>query len=103
VDAATYSKPDSVELDSWVAARLAERGEDAGAPGVIVPVAGERAIRTGVAPGVAGSASYWLEREGKVVEFRLEEEPESPLSGIQRHVQSLILSTFRWSGEAGSP
>ena len=32
-----------------------------------------------------------------LVEFRLEEEPESPLAGIQRHMQSLILSTFRWS------
>lgn len=101
VDAATYAKPDSVELEAWVAARLAERGEDAGGAGVIVPVAGERAFRTGVAPGAAGAASYWLEREGKVVELRLEEEPESPLSAIQRHVQSLILSTFRWSGETG--
>jgi hypothetical protein len=102
VDAATYSKPDSLELGAWVAARLAERGEDTGEPGVVVPLAGERAFRTGVAPGAAGAASYWLERDGKVVELRLEEEPESPLGGIQRHVQSLILSTFRWSGSATS-
>jgi len=99
VDAATYAKPDSVELEAWVTARLAERGEGAGGSAVIVPLAGERAFRTGAAPGAAGTASYWLEREGKVVELRLEEEPESPLAGIQRHVQSLILSTFRWSGE----
>ncbi|CAN5783360.1 hypothetical protein BH20GEM1_BH20GEM1_23180 [soil metagenome] len=101
VDAATYAKPDTAEIEAWVAARLAERGE-AGGPGVIVPLAGERAFRTGVAPGVAGAASYWLERQGKVIELRLEEEPESPLGGIQRHVQSLILSTFRWSGEPGA-
>lgn len=103
VDAATYAKPDSVELEAWVAARLAERGEDADAPGVTVPLAGEPALRTGVSPGAAGSTSYWLEREGRVVELRLEEEAESPLGGIQRHVQSLILSTFRWSGTATSP
>lgn len=102
VDAATYAKPDSVELEAWVTARLAERGGDAGTPGVIVPLAGEPALRTGVAPGAAGATSYWLEREGKVVELRLEEEAESPLGGIQRHVQSLILSTFRWSESAAS-
>jgi hypothetical protein len=98
VDAATYAKPDTIELETWVAARLAERGENAAAPGVTIPLAGEPALRTGAAPNEAGPVSYWLERNGKVVEFRLEEEPESPLSGIQRHVQSLILSTFRWSG-----
>ena len=77
--------------------RSAERaGGDAG---ITVALAGESALRTGSAPGLAGTASYWLERNGKVVELRLEEEPESPLSGIQRHIQSLMLSTFRWSGE----
>lgn len=102
VDAATYVKPDSVELEAWVAARLTERGEDAIEPAVTVPLAGEPALRTGVAPGAAGTTSYWLEREGKVVELRLEEEAESPLGAIQRHVQSLILSTFRWSESAAS-
>jgi hypothetical protein len=58
-------------------------------------------VRTGAGPGETGPASYWLEREGQVVELRLDEEPESPLDGIQRHIQSLILSTFRWSGETG--
>jgi hypothetical protein len=38
-----------------------------------------------------------------IVEFRLVEEPGSPLGGIQRHVQSLILSTFRWSGASATP
>jgi hypothetical protein len=99
LDAATYTKPDTVALEDWVAARLEERGEAGGAAGTTVPLAGESALRTGSAPGLEGSASYWLERNGKVVELRLEEEPESPLSGIQRHIQSLMLSTFRWSGE----
>jgi hypothetical protein len=49
-----------------------------------------------------GSASYWLERDGLVVELRLEEEPGSPLNGIQRHMQSLILATFRWSAQTGT-
>ncbi|HET6360541.1 MAG TPA: hypothetical protein VFH11_00615 [Gemmatimonadota bacterium] len=102
LDAATYTKPDTVELEDWVAARLSEReetgSEPASEPGIVVAVAGEPALRTGSAPGLAGTASYWLERNGKVVELRLEEEPESPLSGIQRHIQSLILSTFEWSG-----
>ena len=101
LDAATYTKPDTVELEEWVAARLAERGGPGGAAGITVALAGESALRTGSAPGLAGTASYWLERDGKVVELRLEEEPESPLSGIQRHIQSLMLSTFRWSGDAG--
>lgn len=99
LDAATYAKPDTVALADWVAARLAERGEARGAAGITVPLAGESALRTGSAPGLEGSASYWLERKGKVVELKLDEEPESPLSGIQRHIQSLMLSTFRWSGE----
>ena len=98
LDAATYAKPDTVDLEEWVAARLAERGET-GPAGITVPIAGEPALRTGSAAGIAGTASYWLERNGKVVELRLEEEPESPLSGIQRHIQSLMLSTFRWSGD----
>ncbi len=102
LDAATYAKPDTVALEDWVAARLAERGEAGGAAGITVPLAGESALRTGSAPGLAGSASYWLERNGKVVELKLDEEPESPLSGIQRHIQSLMLSTFRWSGESDS-
>jgi hypothetical protein len=99
VDVATYAKPDTTEFETWVAARLAERGQDAGVPAITVPLAGEPALRTGAAPNEEGPVSYWLEREGKIVEFRLEEEPESPLGAIQRHVQSLILSTFRWSGE----
>ena len=99
LDAATYAKADTLDLEEWVAARLAERGESGGDAGITVAVAGEPALRTGSAPGLAGTASYWLERNGKVVELRLEEEPESPLSGIQRHIQSLMLSTFRWSGE----
>ena len=99
LDAATYAKPDTIDLEDWVAARLAERGETGGGAGITVALAGESALRTGSAPGLAGTASYWLERNGKVVELRLEEEPESPLSGIQRHIQSLMLSTFRWSGE----
>lgn len=103
LDAATYAKRDTVDLAEWVAARLAERGETGGAAGVTVPVGGEPALRTGSAPGLAGTASYWLERNGKVVELRLEEEPESPLTGIQRHLQSLMLSTFRWSGESEAP
>ena len=101
LDAATYAKPDTVALEDWVTARLTERGEAGGVAGITVPLAGESALRTGAAPGLAGSASYWLERNGKVVELRLEEEPESPLSGIQRHIQSLMLSTFRWSEESG--
>lgn len=96
LDAITYDKPDSIELREWVAARLAERGESA-SPAVTVAIAGEPAIRTGAASREPGPASYWLERGGRVVEFRLTEEPESPLAGIQRHMQSLILSTFRWS------
>jgi hypothetical protein len=83
LDAATYAKADTLDLEEWVAARLAERGESGGDAGITVAVAGEPALRT----------------NGKVVELRLEEEPESPLSGIQRHIQSLMLSTFRWSGE----
>ena len=101
LDAATYSKPDTVALEEWVAARLAERGQPGADPGITVPLAGEAALRTGSAPGIEGTASYWLERNGKVVELRLDEEPESPLSGIQRHIQSLMLSTFQWSGESG--
>jgi hypothetical protein len=99
LDAATYAKPDTVALEEWVAALLAERGQTGGEAGITVALAGESALRTGSAPGNAGTASYWLERNGKVVELRLDEEPESPLSGIQRHIQSLMLSTFRWSGE----
>jgi len=99
LDAATYEKPDSAALQDWVAARLAERGQTGGEAGITVALAGEPALRTGSAPGNAGTASYWLERSGKVVELRLDEEPESPLSGIQRHIQSLMLSTFRWSGD----
>jgi len=102
LDAATYAKPDTVDLSDWVAARITERGEG-GAAGVTVPLAGEPALRTGAPPAEAGPASYWLEREGKVVELRVEEEPESPLGPLQRHVQALILSTFRWSGEPGEP
>lgn len=102
LDATTYEKPDSIALAAWVAERLAERGESA-APGVTVAIAGEPALRTGAAPREPGPASYWLERNGTVVEFRLTEEPESPLAGIQRHVQSLILSTFRWSDAPASP
>jgi hypothetical protein len=98
LDATTYEKPDTIALEAWVAARLAERGESAG-PGVTVAIAGEPALRTGAAPREPGPASYWLEREGTVVEFHLTEEPESPLAGIQRHMQSLMLSTFRWSEE----
>ncbi len=100
LDAATYTKPDTVALEEWVAARLADRGESGAEAGITVALAGEPALRTGSAPGVAGTASYWLERDGKVVELRLEEEPQSPLLGIQRHIQSLILSTFRWAGES---
>jgi hypothetical protein len=99
VDLATYEKPDTIDLGEWVAARLGERGEVESAPPVTIPLAGEPAVRTGAAPGETGSTSYWLERDGLVVELRLEDEPESPLDGIQRHVQSLILSTFRWSGD----
>ena len=103
LDAATYTKPDTIELEDWVAARLAER-EDAGGEAVItVALAGEPALRTGSAPGLVGPASYWLERDGKVVELRVTEEPESPLLGIQRHIQSLMLSTFRWSGNSEAP
>lgn len=103
LDAATYAKPDSAALQDWVAARLAERGQAGGEAGITVALAGEPALRTGTAPGIAGTASYWLERNGKVVELKLDEEPESPLSGIQRHIQSLMLSTFRWSGEPEVP
>jgi hypothetical protein len=111
LDAATYAKPDSVPLQDWVAARLAERGrtggegQTGGEAGITVALAGEPALRTGTAPGIEGTASYWLERNGKVVELKLDEEPESPLSGIQRHIQSLMLSTFEWSGqsESGEP
>ena len=103
LDAATYAKPDTIDLETWVTARLAERGESGGGSGITVALAGESALRTGSAPGIAGPASYWLERNGKVVELRLQEEPESPLSGIQRHLQSLMLSTFRWSGESEEP
>ena len=101
LDATTYEKPDSIDLEAWVAERLAERGESA-APGVTVAVAGEPALRTGSSSREPGPASYWLEREGTVIEFRLTEEPESPLAGIQRHMQSLILSTFRWSDAVAS-
>lgn len=100
LDAATYAKPDTIALEEWVAARLAERGQTGADPGITVALAGEAALRTGSAPGIEGTASYWLERNGKVVELRLDEEPESPLSGIQRHIQSLMLSTFQWSGES---
>ncbi|HJU87251.1 MAG TPA: hypothetical protein VJ788_07795 [Gemmatimonadota bacterium] len=103
LDAATYAKPDTAALEEWVATRLAERGDTGGDAGITIALAGEPALRTGAAPGYAGTASYWLERDGKVVELRLEEEPESPLSGIQRHIQSLMLSTFRWSGESEAP
>src|SRR5688500_7051236 len=99
LDAGTSARPDRGALEGWGAARLAGRGETGGEAGITVALAGEAALRTGSAPGLAGTASYWLERNGKVVELRLEEEPESPLSGIQRHIQSLMLSTFRWSGE----
>lgn len=99
LDAATYAKPDTVALQDWVAALLAERGQPGGDTGITVALAGESALRTGSAPGNAGTASYWIERNGKVVELRLDEELESPLSGIQRHIQSLMLSTFRWSGD----
>jgi hypothetical protein len=68
-----------------------------------MPLAGEAALRTGAAPNEAGPVSYWLERDGMIVEFRLVEEPGSPLGGIQRHVQSLILSTFKWSGASATP
>lgn len=101
VDVATYQKPDTVALEVWVASRMAERG-DSVAPSVTVPIAGQPAVRTGAAAGQPGLATYWLEREGLVVELRLEEDPESPLNGIQRHVQSLILSTFRWSGQSAT-
>jgi hypothetical protein len=97
LDATTYEKPDSIELEAWVVERLAERGEGEAGPGVTVAIAGEPALRTGAASREPGPASYWLERDGTVVEFRLTEEPESPLAGIQRHMQSLMLSTFRWS------
>ncbi|HEY7472949.1 MAG TPA: hypothetical protein VIE68_11440 [Gemmatimonadota bacterium] len=103
VDVATYDLPEGVTLESWVASRLAERGDSAAVAAGVMPLAGEAALRTGAAPSEEGPASYWLERDGRVVEFRLEEEPESPLGGIQRHVQSLILSTFRWSGETATP
>lgn len=102
LDATTYEKPDTVALEAWVAERLAERGETVPDPGVTVAIAGEAALRTGAAPREPGAASYWLERDGTVVEFRLTEEPESPLAGIQRHMQSLMLSTFRWSEEGSS-
>ena len=102
LDAATYAKADTAALEEWVAARLAERGQSGGDPGITVALAGEAAFRTGSAPGIEGTASYWLERNGKVVELRLDEEPESPLSGIQRHIQSLMLSTFQWSGEVAA-
>lgn len=100
LDAATYAKPDTVELEAWVASRLAEREDTGAGESVTVGLAGEPALRTGTAPGIEGTASYWLERNGKVVELKLDEEPESPLSGIQRHIQSLMLSTFRWSGDS---
>ena len=102
VDVATYEKPDTIDLGDWVAARVGERGDTASMSPVTIPLAGEAAVRTGAAPGETGPASYWLEREGLVVELRLDEEPESPLDGIQRHVQSLILSTFRWSEGTGA-
>jgi hypothetical protein len=99
VDVATYEKPDTIDLEAWVVARLGEGAEAGTSAPVTIPLAGEAAVRIGARPGEAGPTSYWLEREGLVVELRLEEEPESPLAGIQRHVQSLILSTFRWSGD----
>ena len=103
VDAATYDLPQGQTLETWVAARLAERGEAASSAAVTIPLAGEPALRTGAGPNEAGAVSYWLERNGRIVDLRLEEEPESPLGAIQRHVQSLILSTFRWSEESSSP
>jgi hypothetical protein len=103
VDAATYDLPQGQTLETWVAARLAERGEAVSSAAITIPLAGEPALRTGAAPNEAGGTSYWLERNGRIVELRLEEEPESPLGGIQRHVQSLILSTFRWSEAPSSP
>ena len=103
LDAATYDLPQGQTLETWVAGRLAERGEAASSAAVTIPLAGEPALRTGAGPNEAGAVSYWLERNGRIVELRLEEEPESPLGGIQRHVQSLILSTFRWSEESSSP
>jgi hypothetical protein len=102
LDVATYEKPDTVALEAWVSSRIAERGEVAGRDPVTIPIAGEAAVRTGAGPGEVGSASYWLERDGLVVELRLEEEPGSPLNGIQRHMQSLILATFRWSAQTGT-
>jgi hypothetical protein len=102
VDVATYEKQDTLDLEEWVAARVDERGEAGNTAPVTIPLAGEAAIRTGAAPGETGPASYWLEREGLVIELHLEEEPDSPLDGIQRHLQSLILSTFQWSGETRS-
>lgn len=103
VDAATYDLPQGQTLETWVAGQLTERGEAASSAAITIPLAGEPALRTGAAPNEAGTASYWLERNGRIVELRLEEEPESPLGAIQRHVQSLILSTFRWSEETSSP
>ena len=103
LDVATYDLPEGQTLETWVASRLAERGEAASSAAITIPLAGEPALRTGATPNEAGSASYWLERDGLVVEIRLDEEPESPLGGIQRHVQSLILSTFRWSERSSSP
>lgn len=106
IDVATYDKPDTLELETWVAARSASAagagmtnpGEESADPqAVTVALAGEPALRVGAASREPGPVSYWLERDGTVVEFRLVEEPESPLAGIQRHLQSLMLSTFRWS------
>ena len=112
IDVATYDKPDTLELETWVSARPAPASAPEGMtnpgeerpdpPAVTVAVAGEPALRVGAASREPGPVSYWLERGETVVEFRLSEEPESPLAGIQRHVQSLILSTFRWSPEAGA-
>jgi hypothetical protein len=103
LDAATYAKADSVALEEWVAALQSQRGEADGEAGTLVALAGEPALRTVYGSGLASTVTYWLERDGKIVELRLEEEPESPLSGIQRHIQSLMLSTFRWSGSTQEP
>ena len=99
LDAATYAKPDTVALEEWVAARQSQRGE----AGTLVALAGEPALRTVSGSGLASTVTYWVERDGKIVELRLEQDPESPLSGIQRHIQSLMLSTFRWSGSPQEP
>jgi hypothetical protein len=102
LDIATYAIPEGETLEGWVAELQATRNETV-TTGIRVPLAGESALRTGTPPGESGPATYWLERNGKVVEIRVTEEPERPLSGIQRHVQSLVLSTFRWSEASPTP